>query len=44
MTENKLQVAFAAIDKNWEDLIPQPTEIEGAKKYVLYGTDNRYPD
>lgn len=44
MTENKLQVAFAAIDKNWEDLIPQPTEIEGTKKYVLYGTDNRYPD
>lgn len=44
MTENKLQMAFAAIDKNWEDLIPQPTEIEGAKKYVLYGTDNRYPD
>ena len=44
MTENKIQVAFAAIDKNWEDLIPQPTEIEGTKKYVLYGTDNRYPD
>ena len=44
MTENKIQVAFAAIDKNWEDLIPQPTEVEGAKKYVLYGTDNRYPD
>lgn len=44
MTENKLQVAFAAIDKNWEDLIPQPTEVEGTKKYVLYGTDNKYPD
>ena len=35
MTENKLQVAFAAIDKNWEDLIPQPTEIEGAKKVAI---------
>lgn len=46
MTENNnIQMAFAAIDKNWEILIPQPTEVEGnSKSYVGYGTDNKYPN
>lgn len=42
--ENKIQMAFAATDKEWESLIPQPTEKEGIKAFVLYGEDNRYPD
>lgn len=43
--ENKtIQVAFAATDKSWEDLIPQLTEMDGTKDYVLYGKDNQYPE
>lgn len=42
--ENKIQMAFAATDKEWESLIPQLTEKEGVKEFVLYGEDNRYPD
>lgn len=42
--ENKIQVAFAAIDKEWETVIPQPIETEGVKKYVTWGEKNQYPE
>lgn len=44
MTENKIQVAFAAIDKEWETLIPQNVENDGLKKYVTWGEYNDYPN
>lgn len=43
--ENKtIQVAFAATEKLWEDVIPQLVEMDGTKDYVLYGKDNQYPE
>lgn len=43
--ENKnIQLAFAAINKDWDELIPQLTEMDGTKDYVLYGKDNQYPE
>lgn len=43
--ENKtIQVAFAATEKLWEDMIPQLVEMDGTKDYVLYGKDNQYPE
>lgn len=44
MENNKIQVAFAAIDKEWESVIPQPTETEGVKQYITWGKDNVYPE
>ena len=44
MTENKIQVAFAAIDKEWDTLIPQNVENDGIKKYVTWGEYNDYPN
>lgn len=44
MTENKIQIAFAAIDKEWETLIPQNVENDGLKKYVTWGEYNDYPN
>lgn len=44
MESKTIQVAFAAINKEWEELIPQQTEVEGVKDYVLYGKDNNYPN
>ena len=45
MMETKMMnVAFAAIDKQWEEVIPQLTEVESVKDYVLYGKDNLYPE
>ncbi len=44
MTENKIQVAFAAIDKEWETLIPQNIENDSIKKYVIWGEYNDYPN
>lgn len=44
MTENKIQVAFAAIDKEWETLIPQNVENDSLKKYVTWGEYNDYPN
>ena len=43
--ENKLiPMAFAAIDKEWDVLIPQSTEFENVKDYVTWGKDNQYPE
>lgn len=42
--DNKIQLAFAATEKEWETLIPSNTEIEGSKDYILYGKDNNYPN
>lgn len=42
--ENKIQVAFAAIDKEWETLIPHNVENDGLKKYVTWGEYNDYPN
>lgn len=42
--DKKIQLAFAATDKEWEQLIPSSTEIEGAKDYILFGKDNNYPN
>lgn len=39
-----MNLAFAATDKEWEELIPQLTEMDGVKDYVLYGKDNQYPE
>lgn len=44
MTENKIQIAFAAIDKEWETLIPQNVENDSLKKYVTWGEYNDYPN
>lgn len=43
-TNKNMQLAFAAIDKNWDELIPQLTEVDSVKNYVLYGKDNQYPE
>lgn len=42
--DNKIQLAFAATEKEWETLIPSNAEIEGSKDYILYGKDNNYPN
>lgn len=42
--DNMIKVAFAATDKEWEQLIPQQTEVEGVKDYVQWGKDNQYPE
>lgn len=42
--ENKIQVAFAAIDKDYETYIPSFEERETIKSYVSYGKDNNIPD
>lgn len=43
--ENKMiPMAFAAIDKEWDELIPQAIEIENVKDYVTWGKDNQYPE
>lgn len=39
-----MQVAFAATEKEWEQLIPQQIEVEGVKEYVQWGKDNQYPE
>lgn len=39
-----MNLAFAATDKEWEEIIPQLTEMDGVKDYVLYGKDNQYPE
>lgn len=44
MSEKKIQLAFAATNKEWEEIIPQLTEVESTKDYVLYGKDNQYPE
>ena len=44
MDNKKIQVAFAAIDKEWEEVIPQLVETDSVKDYVLYGKDNKYPE
>lgn len=41
--KEKIQLAFASIDKRWEELIPQLTEVDNVKDYILYGKDNLYP-
>ena len=43
MENNKIQVAFASVDKDWGLSIPAPVEGEGLKNYVTWGTDNAYP-
>ena len=42
--DNMIKVAFAATDKEWEQLIPQQIEVEGIKEYVQWGKDNQYPE
>ena len=42
--DNMIKVAFAATDKEWEQLIPQQIEVEGVKEYVQWGKDNQYPE
>ena len=44
MSENKIQLAFAAINKEWDEIIPQLIETDSVKDYVLYGKDNQYPE
>ena len=45
MEENKIQLAFAAIDKKFVDSIPVLTqETYRNKDYVYYGDDNSYPE
>jgi phage portal protein BeeE len=44
METKMMNVAFAAIDKEWEEVIPQLIEVESVKDYVLYGKDNQYPE
>lgn len=44
MDKNKIQVAFAAINKEWNEVIPQLVETDSVKDYVLYGKDNQYPE
>ena len=42
--DNIIKIAFAATEKEWEQLIPQQTEVEGVKDYVQWGKDNQYPE
>ena len=44
MDSKNIQLAFAAVNKEWEELIPQQIEVDGVKDYVLYGKDNNYPN
>lgn len=44
MENKKLQVAFAATNKEWDEVIPQLVETDSVKDYVLYGKDNQYPE
>ena len=44
MNKDKIQVAFAAINKEWNEVIPQLVETDSVKDYVLYGKDNQYPE
>lgn len=39
-----IPMVFAATDKEWEQLIPQQTETEGIKDYVIWGKENQYPE
>ena len=41
---NKIQVSFSAINKKYEENIPQFVEKEGIKEYILYGEDNQLPE
>ena len=42
--DNIIKIAFAATEKEWEQLIPQQTEVDGVKDYVQWGKDNQYPE
>lgn len=45
MEENKVQLAFAAIDKTIIDSIPKMEEIEtSTNKYISWGRDNLMPE
>lgn len=45
MEDNKLQLAFAAIDKEFVDSIPTLTQDDSRNKdYCYYGSDNTYPN
>lgn len=44
MENKKIQVAFAATNKEWDEIIPQLVETDSVKDYVLYGKDNQYPE
>lgn len=44
MENKKIQVAFAATNKEWDEVIPQLVETDSVKDYVLYGKDNQYPE
>ena len=35
MENKKIQVAFAATNKEWEEVIPRLTEIDSVKDYIL---------
>ena len=37
-----IPMAFAAIDKEWDELIPQPIENDAVKKYVTCGVGDNY--
>ena len=43
MENNKIQLAFASVEKSVEQLIPTPIEGEGIKNYITWGKDNMYP-
>lgn len=44
MVDNKIQLAFASIDKTLEQLIPSAVENDTmGKSYVYWGNDNIYP-
>ena len=42
-TESGIKIAFAAIDKEIENLIPINEDVEGGRQYVQWGRDNLYP-
>ena len=43
--DNKLQVAFAAIEKSFVDLIPKLEETSYSNRnFIYYGSDNLYPE
>ena len=44
MDNKNIQLAFAATNKEWDEIIPQLTETENVKDYILYGKDNQYPE
>ena len=44
MENSKIKVAFAATNKEWDELIPQLIETDNVKDYILYGKDNQYPE